>query len=116
MWMWINELLNRRDYELERRRSHELDLKVCNACETLKEELARAHSREKELITIIKGTVKEPEEHKPFESKVELPNLRKPWAVKRQELERASRNPKNRPTVTPDNLDDEIELVRDDAH
>lgn len=112
MFLWLKELLDRRDAEAERERQHELDLRVCNSCATLQDELVRAHSREKDLINLLKA-IKEPESSVPFESKVELPNLRKPWAVKRQELEMKSRG--DRRKVTADNLDEELELVKENA-
>lgn len=98
--------------ERERQRQHALDLKICNSCQILEDELARSHSREKDLINLLKA-IKEPESSVPFESKVELPNLRKPWAVKRQELEMKSRG--DRRKVTADNLDEELELVKENA-
>lgn len=109
MFAWIRELLDRRVSWREREMQHELDLRVCNSCEMLREELTRSHSREKELIGILKSP-KETEEAPPFRSGIDISNRPKPWSVKRQELEKANRK------VTVDNLDDEIELVKENAN
>lgn len=105
MWFWVNEFLNRREYERERQRAHELDLRVCNACETLKLELARSADRERQLLNLLNKPTTESEI---FESKAEIKPKFKPWSVQRQELERKTRVPK----ISIETLDKELDEVR----
>lgn len=75
-----------RTRENEARREHELELRVCQSCETLKMQLEAQNQIIRELIA--KPVVEEqsePENFKPI-----MPR-HKPWSVRRAELELADR-------------------------
>ncbi len=112
MWNWVQELLDYRTNERERARQHELDMHVCNSCEVMKNELARAHDRERQLLAVLTPKTQEPEQ--PFRTSVDVSNMirKKPWSVRRQELERQFAKG-NKPVVTVDNLDEQLEDLRD---
>jgi hypothetical protein len=104
------ESLRERDIELKR--EHELELRVCQSCETLKTQLEFQNQLIRELtakpINEVQST---PEDFKPI-----LPK-HKPWSVRRNELERADRElakklrgDKER-QITADNLDEELESL-----
>jgi len=110
MWKWVHEILEMRSAEAERQRQHELDLRICTSCEFLKDELTRAHSREKELIRFLTSKP-ETEGEKPYETSVPMIQTRKPWDVKRQELEKKhSIQPVK--VVTEDTLEKELQEAR----
>ncbi len=121
MWVWVEEVLNyyetrlqiRREFlveQTERARQHELDLRVCNSCEVMKSELARAHSRELELLRLLKPDSEEVNisngEQKPINQHI-------PWSVRRRQLERDARaNARQAKEVTVETLDEELNEVR----
>ena len=90
----------------EREMQHELDLRVCNSCEVMKAELNKAHSRELELLELLKP-VKSAEPEVDTTERFPI-NQHIPWSVKRRQLEAAARVKK----ITIDSLDDELEEVR----
>ena len=112
MWVWLTELLDRRDENKERARQHELALRECRSCEVLQNELARYRDRERELfnkvVNLPQSVTPEPG---PYRTDVELPK-RKTWAVKKAELELKDRRP-IAPAITVETLDKELEEVRD---
>ena len=113
MWKWVEELLEHRESIRLQRMQHELDLRHCNSCEIIQAELNRAHGRELELLKLLKPEAEEVtpsvERHLPLTAKI-------PWAVKRQQLEKAARSKKNgepKPKeITVDDLDDELDEIR----
>lgn len=111
MWIWLTELLDRRDENKERARQHELDLRVCRSCEVLQNELARYRDRERELFNkVVNFPDRVEPEAGPYRSQVEVPT-RKGWTAKRAELELRDRK-SIVPSVTVDKLDEELEEIR----
>ena len=90
----------------EREMQHELDLRVCNSCEVMKAELNKAHSRELELLELLKPKPQENVESDEVERKPLNQHI--PWSIKRRQLEAAARVKK----ITADDLDIELEEVR----
>ena len=112
MWLWLTELLDRREENKERARQHELALRECRSCEVLQNELARYRDRERELfnkvVNINSAPIPEPG---PYRTQVELPS-RKSWSAKRSELELRDKKVIAR-SVKVEDLDKELEEVRD---
>jgi hypothetical protein len=111
MWVWLTELLDRRDENAERARQHELELRVCRSCEVLQNELARYRERERELFNKVVNVTSTPiPEPGPYKTNVEVAT-RKGWSAKRAELELRDRKVIV-PSVTIDKLDEELEEAR----
>ena len=112
MWVWLAELLDRREENKERARQHELELRVCRSCEVLQNELARYRDRERELFNKVANINSAPiPEPGPYRTQVELPS-RKSWSAKRAELELKDKKI-IAPSVTVESLDKELEEIRD---
>ncbi len=90
----------------EREMQHELDLRVCNSCEVMKAELNKAHSRELELLELLRPKPQKNIEDDEVERKPLNQHI--PWSIKRRQLEAAARVKK----ITADDLDTELEEVR----
>ena len=90
------------------KREHELELRVCQSCETLRTQLEFQNQLIRELTSRPESEVTEPSSHKPI-----LPK-HKPWAVKRAELEQQDRELAKRlreqkqEEITIDNLEAEL--------
>ena len=112
MWVWVSDLLDRWENEKERKRAHELELRICRSCEVLQNELARYRDRERELFNKVVNINSAPTpEPGPYRTQLELPS-RKSWSAKRSELELRDKKI-IAPSVTVDKLDEELEEIRD---
>jgi hypothetical protein len=93
------------------KREHELELRVCQSCETLKTQLEAQNQIIRDLISQNNPRT-EPEVERDF--KPILPK-HKPWSVRRAELERADRvkaeelRTSKRKEITADNLEEELQ-------
>lgn len=100
--------------KLQLEREHELELRVCQSCETLKTQLEFQNQLIRELTSreITEETIPAHNNHQPISPR------HKPWAVRRAELEKADRELSRKlreeklNEVTVDSLDEELNAIR----
>lgn len=87
LWLWIEK---KREHELEIIRlnnEHQLEIRVCQACETLKTQLEAQNL----LIRELTRNKTESEPVKDYSQNKPIMPRHKPWSIVQQELQRADR-------------------------
>jgi len=119
IFTWLNDYLIHRSNERQKEREHQLRLReleseeikesnVCQACETLKLELAVAHQLNRELLEMVKPKPTEVPINRPEEFKPLLPRHQS-FRVKREFLEA---NDRHTAKILRDKLQEQQEAVK----